>query len=149
MSTRASIRRHVVVERSADEVWAVVGRPELLHLWFPGIESCVVDGDRRDVALATGLSMTERILTRDPLQRRFQYSLSGSLFQEHLATIDVIELDPTTSMLIYSTDAAPATMALVLGGGAGAALDEVRRQLESQVGPAVEAALRSTTRGAT
>ena len=148
MTPRASVRRHVVIDRPADAVWAVVGRPELLHLWFPGIVSTVVEGDQREVTLATGLSMSERILTNDPLQRRFQYSLSGALFQEHLATIDVIELGATSSMLVYSTDAAPATMALVLGGGAGSALEELRRQLEAGAGPAVDAALGATTQGA-
>ncbi|MDZ7677959.1 MAG: SRPBCC family protein [Acidimicrobiales bacterium] len=146
MSTRASVRRHVIIERPAHEVWSVVGRPELLHLWFPGIDECTVDGDQRDITLATGVSMTERILTNDPVQRRFQYALSGPLFHEHLATIDVIELDTTSSLVVYATDAAPATMALVLAGGAGAALDELRRQFESSVGPAVDAVRSSPTR---
>ncbi|MFP4512016.1 MAG: SRPBCC family protein [Acidimicrobiales bacterium] len=146
MSTRASIRRHVVIERPAHEVWSVVGRPELLHLWFPGIDECTVDGDQRDITLATGVSMTERILTNDPVQRRFQYTLSGPLFDEHLATVDAIELDTDSSLVVYATDAAPATMALVLAGGAGAALEELRRQLESGVGPAIDAVRSSSAR---
>jgi uncharacterized protein YndB with AHSA1/START domain len=150
MTPRASVRRHVVIDRAAEEIWAVVGRPDLLHLWFPGIEDCTVDGDRRDITLATGVSMSEQILTNDPVQRRFQYSLSGGLFKEHLATIEVIEIGPASSMVVYATDAAPATMALVLAGGAAAALDELRRQFEMGTGPAIEAAspTGSTTRGA-
>ena len=37
---RASERRQRVIDVSADRAWAVVGRPELLHLWFPGIVAC-------------------------------------------------------------------------------------------------------------
>ena len=33
--------------------------------------------------------------------------------------------------MTYATDAAPATMAVVLGGATGAALDELRRLLEA------------------
>ena len=137
---RATTRRHVRIDRPAHEVWEVVGRPELLHLWFPGIVGCTVEGDRREVTVATGTSMSERIVTNDPVLHRFQYSLEGPLFRDHLASIDVIDLDDGTCLAVYATDADPATMALVLGGAAGAALEELRRQVESGEGPAGEAA---------
>ncbi len=137
---RATTRRQVRIARPADEVWGVVGRPGLLHLWFPGIVDCVVEGDRRQVTVATGVTMNELILTNDPVLRRFQYQLTGPLFTDHLASIDVIDLEDDTCVVIYATDADPATMALVLGGAAGAALDELRRQFETGQGAAVEAA---------
>jgi carbon monoxide dehydrogenase subunit G len=139
---RASVRREVVVAAPADAAWRVVGRPELLHLWFPGVVACQVDtaGTRRAVTLATGLTFDEDILTLDPLQRRFQYRITGGLFTEHLASVDVIALDDGRCLVTYASDAAPAAMAVVLGGATGAALAELRRQLESDAGPAVEAA---------
>lgn len=137
---RATTRRHVRIDRPPDEVWEVLGRPELLHLWFPGIVDCVVGGDRRDITLATGLTMGEQILTNDPVLRRFQYRIDGHLFNDHLASIDLIDMEDGTSLVIYATDADPATMTLVLGGATGAALDELRRQIEAGAGPAVEAA---------
>lgn len=136
---RATTRRHVRIDRPASEVWAVIGRPELLHLWFPGIVACTVEGDRRDVTVATGITMSERIVTNDPVLRRFQYRLEGPLFKDHLASIDVIDLGDGTSLAVYATDADPATMALVLGGAAGEALEELRRQVEAGAGPAVDA----------
>ena len=33
----ATLRREIRIHRSANDVWTVVGRPELLHLWFPGV----------------------------------------------------------------------------------------------------------------
>lgn len=136
---RASIRREGRIAAPAERVWEVVGRPELLHLWFPGIVDCRVDGDTRTITTGTGVEMPEQIVTNDPLQRRFQYRITSPLFTEHLATIDVIDLGDDTSLVVYSTDAAPATMALVISGSTGGAIDELRRQIESGSGPALDA----------
>jgi hypothetical protein len=138
---RGSVRRSGVVGVGADAAWAVLGRPELLHLWFPGIVDCVVDGDQRTVTLGSGATLQERVLTNDPLQRRFQYRVDGPILREHLATVDVFDLGPDRCLVSYATDAQPAAMALVLGGAASGALDELRRQLEAGDGPAVRAAI--------
>lgn len=136
---RASIRREGHIARPAEQVWEVVGRPELLHLWFPGVTDCRVDGDTRTITTGTGVEMPEQILTHDPIQRRFQYRITSPLVREHLGTIDVVDLGDGTSLVVYSTDADPATMALVISGGTGGAIDELRRQLESGEGPAIDA----------
>ncbi|HEX6425173.1 MAG TPA: SRPBCC family protein [Acidimicrobiales bacterium] len=133
------MRREVVVGVDADTAWQVVGRPDVLHHWFPGIVDCRVEGDIRTVTLGTGLALAETILTNDPLQRRFQYRITGGPFTEHLATLDVIALGDDTSLVVYASDAAPATMAIVLGGAAAGALAELRRQLEAGDGPALAA----------
>jgi hypothetical protein len=127
--TRASVRREVVIDVPAAAAWGIVGRPELLHTWFPGVVGCRVDGDRRTVTLASGLTIGETILTNDPLQRRFQYRIDPGLLSEHLASVDVIALGPERCLVTYATDAAPATMAVVMGGATGAALEELRRRL--------------------
>ena len=137
------MRREVEVAVTADAAWSVIGRPELLHHWFPGIVDCAVDGDQRTVTLGSGITLAETILTNDPLQRRFQYRVVGPLLKEHLATLDVFELEPGRCLVSYATDAAPAAMALVLGGATQGALEELRRQLEAGAGPALQA--RSTT----
>ena len=136
---RGSVRRDVVIGVDADTAWRVVGRPEVLHHWFPGIVDCRVDGDTRAVTLATGLTLDETILTNDSVQRRFQYRISGGPFAEHLASLDVIPLSDRSCLVTYASDAAPATMAIVLGGATGGALDELRRQLETGTGPALAA----------
>jgi len=136
---RASVRRHVEVAVDADRAWAVVGAADVLHLWFPGMASCSVEGDVRTVTTDAGLTLTEEIITNDPLQRRFQYRVSGGFFTEHLGTVDVIALGPSRCLVVYASDADPATMALVLGGATAGALEELRRQLEAGTGPAVDA----------
>ena len=128
------MRRQRVIDASAGRAWDVLGRPELLHTWFPGIVDCRVEGSVRTITTGAGLSLAEEIVTNDPIQRRFQYRISGGFFHEHLGTVDVLELDPTPEgercLVVYSSDADPAVMAIILGGATQGALDELARQLE-------------------
>lgn len=133
------MRRERQIGVSADRAWAVIGRPELLHHWFPGIVACTVQDGTRTITTGADLSLTEDLLTNDPLQRRFQYRISGGFFKEHLASIDVIELGPDRCLVTYASDADPATMAIVLGGAMEGALTELARQLEGGTGPALDA----------
>ena len=125
--TLGSIRNEVRLTRPADEVWALVGDPTRLHEWFPGIVSCAVDGNSRVITTGAGLPMPEEILVVDPVQRRFQYRITAPMFRHHRGTIDVIDLDDGTCLVVYSTDADPRAMALTIGGGTAGALDELRR----------------------
>ncbi len=136
----ATLRREVRIHRSVDDVWSVVGRPELLHLWFPGIVNCTVDGTTRIITTGTGIPMPEEIITNDALQHRFQYRITAPMFRHHLATLDVIDIGDGTCMVVYSTDADPAVMALVIGGATTGALEELKRQFDSDCGPALDAA---------
>ena len=76
-SNRASIRQEVRIGRPAAEVWSLVGDPARVQEWFPGIESSRIEGDERVVTTAGGQTIDERIVTLDPLQRRFQYVLKA------------------------------------------------------------------------
>jgi carbon monoxide dehydrogenase subunit G len=136
---RGSQRRQRVIEVSADRAWEVVGRPEVLHHWFPGIVDCTVDGAVRTITTGMGLQLAEDLLTNDPLQRRFQYRISGGFFREHLASLDVIPLEEHRCLVTYASDAEPATMAIILGGAMEGALAELARQLEADAGPALDA----------
>jgi len=129
---RASVRREVRIAAPADRVWDVVGDPTRLAEWFPGVASCAVNGSSRVVTTGAGLPMPEELLTVDRLQRRFQYRISTPPFKEHLATVDVHDLGDGTSLVVYGTDADPATMALVLGGAAGNALQHLRSIMEGR-----------------
>ena len=128
---RASVRRQVRIARPPELVWEWIGDPTRIAEWFPGIASASVEGCMRTVVTCAGLPMPEQILTNDPLQRRFQYRLIGPIIREHLSTLDVLALDDGTSLVVYSADADPATMALVVAGAAGAALENLRRILEA------------------
>jgi carbon monoxide dehydrogenase subunit G len=127
---RASVRREVRIARPADDVWAIVGDPARLHQWFPGIDECSVDGTTRVIVTRSGIPIPEEILTVDRLQRRFQYRITAPMVREHVSTIDVHDLGDSTSLVVYAVDADPATMALIIGGAAGNALQHLRDLME-------------------
>ena len=129
-SPRGSVRRQVRIARTPADVWALVGDPARLPEWFPGIVECTVDGMTRVITTGSGIPMPEQLLTIDSVLRRFQYRITSSLFREHLSTIDVLDLDDGTSLVVYSVDAEPSTMALVIGGAAGNALEHLRVMME-------------------
>ena len=130
----ATIRRELRVDRPADDVWALVGDPARIHEWFPGMVASSVEGTTRTITTATGIEMPEEILTIDAVQRRFRYRITSPIVQDHLGVIDVFDLGDETSLVAYSTDAEPDAMALMIGGATGAALAELRDQLESHPG---------------
>ena len=121
-ATRGSIRHSVRLSSPAADIWALVGDPARLAEWFPGIESCTVEGDTRTIVTRSGLPTPERLITVDPTLRRLQYRITSPMFREHLGTIDVHDLADGSSLVVYSTDADPAALALVIGGAARAAL---------------------------
>jgi carbon monoxide dehydrogenase subunit G len=136
-----TVRRQIEIDRPADDVWALVGDPTTIDQWFPGIVDCTVDGTIRTITTNSGLPIPEEIVTIDAIQRRFQYRVTAGFVQHHLGTIDVFALDDGHTLVSYSTDAEPDAMALIIGGATGAALAEIRRQLEldrSAPGPTPE-----------
>jgi uncharacterized protein YndB with AHSA1/START domain len=131
--TLGSVRYHARIPRPATLVWDLVGDPARLHEWFPGITACAVDGSRRVITLGSGMTMPEEILVRDDIQRRFQYRITAPLFHHHRGTIDVIELDDESCLVVYATEADPRAMALMIGGGTAGALDELTRRFADDV----------------
>ena len=127
----ASLRHERRIAADADTVWDLVRRPESIPEWFPGINSCTVDGNVRVITTATGLEIPEEILSIDDTLRRFAYRITAAPYTFHLGVIDVIDIAPNDSLCIYSTTAMPDTLALLIAGGTLGALKEIRRLAES------------------
>ncbi|RTL06904.1 MAG: SRPBCC family protein [Acidimicrobiia bacterium] len=126
----ATIRRDVRFHHPAHAVWGAVTDTASLDTWFPGLTACTQTDHVRTVTLGSGVSLPERIVTNDPLQRRLQYRIEAGPVRAHLATLDVIDLGDDTCLGVYSTDAEPDVMALVIGAACGNALEELRRQFD-------------------
>lgn len=121
-----SVRRHVFVEAPAERVWELVGDPSRLHEWFP-ITDCRVEGDKRWITLASGLTFEEDIVTLDHVLHRFQYRIvNNPIIVHHLGTVDVIPDGRHRCCVVYGTDVDPEVMALIIGGAAGAALERLQ-----------------------
>ena len=125
-----TVRHEICIARSADDVWALAGDASKLHHWFPGVVDCTVEGNSRVIITGSGIPMPEEILVCDNTQRRFQYRLTTPIFKHHRGTIDVIALTDESCIVVYSTEADPRAMALVIGGGTAGALRELKLQME-------------------
>jgi hypothetical protein len=125
-----TIRHHARIDRSPDEVWAVVADAAGLAAWMPGIDGCTMEGDVRTVA-TMGIEVQEQILVNDDALRRQQYSIVGGpmLPEHHLATIDVIP-DGDGSLLIYSCDVRPDDLVPIFDGVYGPATQAFKAHLE-------------------
>jgi hypothetical protein len=130
-----TIRREVIIDRSPDAVWPMIGDPSAIAGWFPGMVDAKVEGTSRVITAESGIPLPEEIVTNDPILRRFQYRVVGPMMRHHLGTIDVFDLHDGRSLVSYSTDADPDPVALVIGGATGNALKELKRQLEEEHEP--------------
>lgn len=126
----ATIRKHVRINRPADEVWKVVSDAGTLE-WFPGVEACSLSGTTRKVTFAGGIDVEEEILTSDDELRRLQYRIVGGAMpvESHLGTVDVID-DGGSALVIYSTDVAPDGLAKPMRASLGAAVEGLKQHLE-------------------
>ena len=125
-----SIRRSDFIACSADTVWAFVGQPEKLHEWFP-ITSTRVEGNKRWITLAGGITFEEDIITLDHDLRRFQYKIVNNPFITfHLGTVDVVADGPDRCLLMYSTDMEPEVLALPIAGAASIGIAKVKEMFE-------------------
>lgn len=128
----ASVRREIHIECPPDVAWKLIGDPARLHEWFP-LTGCKVEGNKRWIYLASGITFEEDIVTLDNAARRFQYRIvNNPIARDHLGTVDVLEDGHGHSIVVYSTEMKPDVLALVTGGASGTALRRAKKMLEGK-----------------
>lgn len=130
-----SLRSHAVLEHDASAVWDVVRDAGNIAAWFPAMTASTIEGPLRRVTLTDGSVIEEEIVTSDDDLRRLQYvARAGDLpVESHLGTVDVIELGPGRSILVYSTEIEPASLADAFQGAVGDAVAGLGAHLDTQV----------------
>jgi len=118
------------IERTADEVWAVVGRFEGLDEWMPGIDACEMDGDVRKLQ-TMGMEIHEQLKDRDETARSISYSIvkSPMPLEHHLATITVTP-DGEGATLGWAYEVRPDDMGAVFGSVYEGSVTAIKQQLE-------------------
>lgn len=126
----ASLRAQVKIDRPANEVWDVVSDAGNISAWFPAIKTSSVTGNSRHCEVAGGGSLDEEIVASDPELRRFQYRITGGMpVESHLGTVDVLA-DDSSSIVVYSTEVAPDSLADTLGPAIEEGLEGLKRYCE-------------------
>ena len=119
------------VDRPADQVWALVADFGGLDKWMPGVESCTVDGDVRNLAMM-GLQVAEQLKGKDDDARQLSYSIVSGVpgVEQHLATITV---NPTgdTSHVTWEFEVEPDSMTDLMRGAYEGGLAAIKQQCES------------------
>ena len=127
-----SVTNEIDIDRPADEVWKVVRDFGGIAEWLPGIDGCRVEGDDRIVS-TMGMELTETLRSCDDDSRTLVYSITKNPMgvSHHEATIAVSPTGDESSHVTYSVDVTPDSMAEVMGGVYGGALQTLKSKLES------------------
>ncbi len=62
-----------------DATWALAGDPVPIQEWFPAVESCEVDGDRRTGVMVNGAHLAERLVDRHEAARTYSYEIQSGI----------------------------------------------------------------------
>ena len=123
-------KAEISINRTPDEVWALVGRFEGLDEWMPGIDSCEMDGDVRKLQ-TMGMEIHEQLKDHDDAARRIAYSIvkSPMPLEHHLATVTVTA-EGDGSRLEWAYDVRPDEMGPMIGPIYEGSVKAVKQQLE-------------------
>lgn len=121
----------IEIDRSPDEVWAVVGAFGGLDRWMPGVTSCTVEGDTRTLTLGT-MTIVERRFGSDDAARSLSYGIVGGSVpvERHRAEVRVSPgPSGTGSTVRWGVDVEPAAMLPVMEESYRRALEALQSHL--------------------
>jgi carbon monoxide dehydrogenase subunit G len=127
----ASIRKELVVDAPAEQVWDAVRDVGAIHRRLvPGfVTDCRLDGDARVVTFGNGVTVRELIVDLDDAARRLVWSARGGRLSHHNASLQVFEEGGRTR-LIWIADLLPNEMAPAIAGMIEQGLAAMKRTLE-------------------
>ena len=119
----------ISIDRSADQVWALIGDFGGIGGWMPGIDSCRVEGEDR-ILETMGMTITEHLVKKDDAARALTYSIvEGAPVERHEAVITVIP-DGEGSRVTWDVEATPDDMAGLMAAVYQQALDALKAHVE-------------------
>lgn len=127
----ASLRTHARIARPADDVWKAVSDPAGISAWFPGIEHATAGDGTRRCTLTGGGQLDEDIVNVDDRLRRFQYRITAGMpVEHHLGTVDVLEDGADASLVVYSTEITPDSLADLMSPAVEGGVQGLKTHLE-------------------
>lgn len=77
-----------LIDADPDTVWATVGDFGGIDKFFPGVESCRLEGDDRLISMGP-MEIRERQYSRDEANKTYTYGIADMPGVEHRATVTV------------------------------------------------------------
>ena len=129
----ASIRKELIVDASADHVWAALRDIGQVHtrLAREFVIDTRLDGDSRLVTFANGEIVRERIVDIDDRARRLAYAVVDWRTTHHNASFQVTPDGDGRSRLTWVTDLLPDSLADLVGGFVEQGCVAIKRTLET------------------
>lgn len=127
----ANVSHDITIDRTPDEVWAVLGQFGGLDTWMDGVESCVVEGTHRTIGMAGGMTVGEDEVARDDAARTYSYTVDGAAMgvTKWLATVSVAA-DGAGSRATWALEMEPGDLAETIGGVYAGALAQLKAHCE-------------------
>lgn len=128
----ASIRKEVLIEARAEDVWDAVRDVGAVHTRLaPGfVVDTKLDGDARIVTFASGLVLHELIVDIDDKARRFVWAAVGGPIKHHNGSMQVFAEGEGRSRLVWIADILPHDMAERAGAIMEQSIGMTKRTLE-------------------
>lgn len=104
----ASIRKDVLINAGADEIWAALRDVGKVDRLFRGVLTAAkLEGDVRFVTFANGLVVRERIVDIDDLNRRVVHAVIDGAPMHHSASMQVFAQSDGSSRFVWISDFLP------------------------------------------
>jgi carbon monoxide dehydrogenase subunit G len=128
----ASIRKEILIEAPAEDVWDAVRDVGAVHTRMaPGfVVDTKMDGDARIVTFANGLVLRELIVDIDDKARRFVWAAVGGTIKHHNGSMQVFADGEGRSRLVWIADILPHGMAERAGAIMEQSIGVAQRTLE-------------------
>ena len=96
----------------AEVAWSALRQVGLAYrLFAPVLVDGTIDGDVRSVRFADGLTVDEKIVSVDETRRRVAYTVLGTMFEHHSASMQIAPVDEASCRFIWISDFLPDAMA--------------------------------------
>lgn len=128
----ASIRKTLMLERSAEQVWDAVRDVGALHTRLvPGfVSDCRLEPGVRVVTFANGMVLRERIVDCDDHARRLVWTVEDGPLEHHNAAVEIFAEGLQRCRLVWTADLLPHAMADTIAALMDQALRAMKPALE-------------------
>lgn len=129
----ATIHKEIGINRNKEVVWDAIRDVGAIHKRLvPGfVEDCKLEGDSRIVTFPSGLVVRELIIDVDDKTCRHAWSVQGSSFTHHNASIQVFQDGCDSCRVVWIADLMPDEMAEATSEMIQQGLNTMKQTLEN------------------